>query len=73
MAVLDTIRPLLDTVLGEVQANRDHEMDPQRRREVYDALRDLAGEEAVGWLVVVTARRVLPVFRQRYPEDTLPH
>jgi len=73
MVVLDTIRPLLDTVLGEVQANRDHEMDPQRRREVYDALRGLAGEEAVGWLAVVTARRVLPVFQQRYPEDTLPH
>jgi hypothetical protein len=72
MSVPDSIQPLLALVLSEVEADPEHKMSPQRRREVYSALSTVEGQPTIGWLAVITAQRVLPIFQQRYPDDTLP-
>jgi hypothetical protein len=66
---------LLDTALDEVKADPHHRLAPQRRRQIYDALlrsADLAVRQAQGWLAVLAAKRVLPLFEQLFPDDSLP-
>jgi hypothetical protein len=66
---------LLDTALGEVKVDPHHRLAPQRRRQIYDALlrsTDFAVQQAQGWLAVLAARRVLPLFERVFPDDSLP-
>jgi hypothetical protein len=75
MSVPESLQSVLDTVIGEVRADPQHRMSPQRRCEVYDAFNcsaDATMQQAPCWLAVVTAKRVLPIFQQRYPDDTSP-
>jgi hypothetical protein len=72
MSATDSIRSLLAGVLSEVEADPAHRMSPLRRREVYGALGTLGGQPAIGRLAVIAAQRVLPIFQQSYPDDTLP-
>ena len=72
MPIPRMIQPVLAAVLNEVETDPEHRMVPQRRREVYDAIGSFAGQQALHWLAVIAAQRVLPMFQQRYPDDTLP-
>lgn len=69
------LQTLLNVALNEVRADPHHRLAPQRRRQIYDALlhsADPAMQQAQGWLAVLAARRVLPVFEQTFPGDDLP-
>lgn len=71
----EEIQPLVNTALAEVNDDAQHRLAPQRRRQIYDAFKastDPVGQRACGWLAVITAQRVLPIFKQEFPEDTLP-
>ena len=71
----EELQLLVNTALAEVDTNLQHRLAPQRRRQIYDAFKastDPLGQRARGWLAVITARRVLPLFQQEFPEDTLP-
>ncbi len=72
MPIPELIQSLLAAVLSEVEADPEHKMSPQRRREVYIALSNFIGQQTLAWLAVITAQRVLPMFQQRYPDNTLP-
>jgi hypothetical protein len=71
----EAVRLLANTALAEMRADPQHRLAPQRRRQIYDALgpsTDNISQYARGWLAVIAARRVLPIFQQAFPEDTLP-
>ena len=71
----EEIQELVNTALAEVNADPQHRLTPQHRREIYDAFRasaDLVGQRACAWLAIFAAQRVLPIFQQEFPEDTLP-
>ena len=69
------LQTLVDTALAEMQTDPDHRLSHRRRGQIYDALGPLtedSGRKARGWLAVMTAMRVLPIFQAAFPEDTLP-
>jgi hypothetical protein len=69
------IQLLVNTALAEVNADPQHRLAPQHRRQIYNAFKastDPVSQRARGWLAVITAQRVLPLFQQEFPEDTLP-
>ena len=69
------LHSLIDKALVVMTTDPHHRLAPQRRREIYDTLRalpGLIGPHTCGWLAVITAQRVLPLFQQEFPEDTLP-
>ncbi len=71
----EELQLLVNTALAEVNANPQHRLVPQRRRQIYDAFKasmDPVSQRARSWLAVITAQRVLPLFQQEFPEDTLP-
>jgi hypothetical protein len=72
MTIPDSIQSLLDAVLREVEADAEHSMNPMRRREVYALVGAAGGPSALGWLGVTAADRVLPIFLDTYPDDTVP-
>ncbi len=71
----EEIQLLVKTALAEVNADPQHRLAPQRRRLIYDAFKAISGpvgQRTCGWLAVITARRVRPLFRQEFPTDPLP-
>lgn len=75
MAEQDWFQSLLDVALGEMRADPHHRLSPQRRRQIYGALArsaDPAMQRAQGWLAVLAAKRVLPLFERLFPDDDLP-
>ncbi len=71
----ETLQALVNTALADMQADPSHRLSHQRRSQIYDAMGPLTeniGRYARGWLAVITARRVLPIFQAAFPEDTLP-
>jgi hypothetical protein len=53
----------------------EHHYDWRRRRDMYQHMHDYYGErghEAHGWLAVVAAEQVLPLFTSTFPDDPLP-
>jgi hypothetical protein len=72
MPIPELVQALLEAVLDEVEADPKHMMSPQRRREIYNALSNFTGQQTSRWLAVITAKRVLPVFQQSYPDNSLP-
>jgi hypothetical protein len=66
---------LLDVALDEMRTDPQHRLSPQRRRQIYGALArsaDPAVQQAQGWLAVLVAKRVLPLFERQFPDDDLP-
>ena len=72
MTIPDPIQLLLSEVLLDVQSHPEHEMSPLRRREIYSALESIGDGSVIGWLSVITAKKILPMFKQRYPDDDMP-
>ena len=75
MSIQESLQSHIDVLLNDVQADPQHRMSPYRRRELYAAFEDpveAATQRALCWLAVITAKKVLPIFQQRYPDDTLP-
>ncbi len=61
-------------MLSEVRSDPQHRMSPYSRRELYDTFSsaEAASQQTSGWLAVITAKRALPMFQERYPNDNLP-
>lgn len=72
MKDLRMVQPLLDLVFGEVKADPNHKMSPLRRREVYKILSNHMGKRSLQRLAIMSAQKVLPIFQQKYPNDTMP-
>lgn len=71
----DGLQGLAAAALAEMQADPQHHLSPRRRQAIYTALAsapDAAVRAAPFWLGVLAARRVLPLFQARCPEDGLP-
>ena len=69
----DKLNLLIKTALEEVNANPQHRLAYQRRRQIYDTLRAYpVGHYAHALLAINTALKVIPVFQQEFPDDTLP-
>jgi hypothetical protein len=69
------IQELVNSALAEVNSDPLHRLAPQRRQQIYVAFKANAnpvGRRACGWLAVITAKKVLPLFQQEFPEDKLP-
>ena len=69
------LQSLFDVALDEMQADAQHRLSPQRRRQIYGVLArsaDPAMQQAQGWLAVLAAKRVLPLFEHLFPDDDLP-
>jgi hypothetical protein len=70
-----SIEALINAAFLEMQADPKHHLTHRRRREIYDAIRaetDENGRNVLGWLAVLTSKRVLPKFEGLFPEETLP-
>ncbi len=74
MSISKPLQSLIDALLSEVQTDSQHRMSPYRRRELYNAFYSAAaaGQQGICWLAIITAKRALPMFQARYPDDTLP-
>ena len=71
----NAIEALVNTAFVEMQADPEHHLPHHRRREIYDAIRaetDHNAGNVLGWLTVITAKHVLPIFEDLFPEETLP-
>jgi hypothetical protein len=69
------IQTLVDAAFEEMQADPGHHLSHHRRRVIYDAIKSELGDEArivQGWLAVIAAERVLPMFEALFPDDNLP-
>jgi hypothetical protein len=74
-ALPEEIKQGIALALAEVNAEPKHRLSHQRRRKLYDLFKtfsDLNTHRAIQWLAVITAQRVLPLFQQEFPDDTLP-
>lgn len=71
----ESVASLIKTILDEVQALDSHQMDPNRRRQLYQAF-STASEISIKitprWLAVISSLRVLPLFEHKYPNDSSP-
>src|SRR5258708_18479142 len=71
-----TSMPLTNTLLDIVQAARsavdthpNYALSPMNRKQVYKHFSEFAKPQARGWLAVITARYVLPVWQREQPDD----
>jgi hypothetical protein len=72
-ALPEPLPALAAAALAEMQADPRHRLPHQRRQAVYGALAAIPALRAAPlWLAVMAAERVLPLFRARCPDDTLP-
>lgn len=79
MTLFENLNPQLQeqikTALEEMNNHPDHRLSPARRREIYVVFGpkdDQITQKARGWLGVLAAQRVLPLFYEIYPNDELP-
>lgn len=69
----EKLTTLVTAALAEMRANPSHRLPYQHRREIYGAFENhQIGRDALGWLAVIAARRVLPIFQRAFPDDALP-
>jgi hypothetical protein len=70
------ISPEIDTfitVLRERVAHRDqHYLLPEERRILYRMFEAHSEADIRGWLAIIAAQRVLPIFEQEIPEEKVP-
>ena len=75
IVVPKSILNVADTILGEVQASASHQMNPNSRRQLYQAFAG-TGVTSVSlaprWLAILSSQRVLPLFDHKYPDDSSP-
>src|SRR6266508_3806362 len=75
MRVPTDIQSIVADGLSAMYAHPDHHYDWRRRRDMYQHMHDQYGQrghEAHGWLAVLTAEHVLPLFTSTFPDDPLP-
>jgi hypothetical protein len=75
MQVPQEIIALVETGLSRMRARPDHHYDWRIRRTLYQQMNiryNQIGYDAHGWLAVLTAEFVLPIFRTAIPGDPLP-
>ena len=75
MRVPTDIQRMVADGLSAVDAHPEHQYDWRRRRDMYQHMHDSYGErgrEAHGWLAVLAAEHVLPLFTSTFPDDPLP-
>lgn len=75
MPIPSSLQSLLDATFAEMHANPHHRISPQRRRQIYDlfvTLDEPILHQTPRWLAILTAQRVLPIFRQAFPDDPFP-
>ncbi len=75
MSLPPNLDRLLDATQSAVQRHPEHRLEPARRRAIYEAFgpkTDPVANRARGWLAVLTAQRVLPIFEQALPGEELP-
>ncbi len=68
----ESVQALTDTILAAIRSRAQHEMDPLRRRAIYQAFAATDAPTTPRWLAALTAQRLLPRFQQHYPNDPLP-
>jgi hypothetical protein len=69
------LNPLIAEALTAVRKHPKHQFPPLERRKIYEAFgsrENLIVDRACGWLGIITAKRVLPIFTAKYPQDKLP-
>jgi len=75
MQVPEKPDPLINHLVINIQRDPHHHIPAQKRQEIYEAFgprTDHQATRARGWLAVITARQVLPIFEQALPEETNP-
>jgi hypothetical protein len=76
MPLPDHIQRLITDGLSEMHGHPSHHFDWRTRRTLYHLLRaeePTIGYGAHGWLAVITAEHVLPLFTSTFPQDRLPY
>ena len=72
----EAIVSLVESAFSEMQADSEHRLSYKRRREIYNALKenmiDYNCPSVLGWLAVITAKHILHIFQQTFPDDSLP-
>ncbi len=69
------LKVLIDQTLGEIRYHPEHRIEPKRRREIYNAFgpkEDIKANRSRGWLAVISARYVLPIFERGFPDVDTP-
>jgi hypothetical protein len=75
MTMPQRVRPLLDQMLESMVADPQHMLDWRLRRELYREFGSFSEPivyQARGWLAVLAAQRVLPIFQTVCPAEKLP-
>jgi hypothetical protein len=75
MALPDNIQRLVTDGLSAMRAHPDHHFDWRTRRMLYRMFRETdarVGPTAHGWLAVIAAEHVAPMFTTTFPDDRLP-
>lgn len=75
MSLPPKLQKLINIALTEMSSDIQHRLNPNLRCQIYDVfgeVTDKTGQRIRGWLAVITAEHVLPIFQQYFPEDTLP-
>lgn len=75
MHVPTDIQRMVADGLSTMNAHPEHQYDWRRRRDMYQHLHDsygACGHDVHGWLAVLTAEHVLPLFLSTFPDDPLP-
>jgi hypothetical protein len=65
----------VNSALKSIRKDPRHEMDPYLRRATYAAFGPQDDSKAVrarGWLAIITAQKVLPIFLQAVPDESNP-
>ncbi len=68
-------RPLLEKSFALIKANVQHEFNPRERLKIYEALEGMGiefGKKVRGWLGILAAKKVLPIFKEGLPEERVP-
>jgi hypothetical protein len=71
MPLLPPLADSVETAMASLTAHSDHALAPHFRHEIYQTFSLLGRPNAVGWLGVITARYVLPIWQSERPEDSL--
>lgn len=72
MVVPTILQEAINSELQLLHANRNYELTPQKRSAIYskfDLQNSPMGKKALGWLAVQSAKLVLPIFEETFPEE----
>jgi hypothetical protein len=69
------VKQVINSALSDVDTEPKHRLSHQRRLEIYNIIKASSSsnnQRVTQWLAAITAQRVLPLFQQEFPDDTLP-